>query len=191
MARLFLIRHGEPEAQWGGVHDDPGLSERGRQQAAEAGQTLAREGPLALRSSPMRRCRETMAPYLQLMGCSEAELDPRFGEVATPPGVGDRRVWLMENFPWRAGSAARDWRAMAPDLRSWRERVLSAAAAIGQDTAVFTHFIATNVIVGAAMERTQTIVFRPDYASISELDVRDGLIRVRRLGQEMAEGEVR
>lgn len=152
---------------------------------------LAREGPLTLRSSPMRRCRETMAPYLQLMGCSEAELDARFGEVATPAGVDDRRGWLMENFPWRAGAASRDWRAMAPELLSWRERMLSAAAAIEQDTAVFTHFIAANVVVGAAMERTQTIVFRPDYASITELEVRDGLIRVRRLGQEMAEGEVR
>jgi hypothetical protein len=113
------------------------------------------------------------------------------GVVGPAAGVGDRRGWLMEYFPWRAGAASRDWRAMAPELRSWRERVLSAAAAIAQDTAVFTHFIAANVVVGAAMDRTQTIIFRPDYASISELEVRDGLIRVRRLGQEMAEGEVR
>src|SRR5262245_7797648 len=140
MARLFLIRHGEPEAAWGGGDDDPGLSERGREQAAAAAEALAGEGMLALRTSPMRRCRETAAAYVQLMGLPDADLDPHFGEVATPADVGDRRAWLIENFPWRAGAAARDWNALAPELRAWRERVLSAAVAIGQDTAVFTHF---------------------------------------------------
>ena len=41
MARLFLIRHGKPEAAWGGDQVDPGLSERGRAQAARAAEALA------------------------------------------------------------------------------------------------------------------------------------------------------
>lgn len=97
----------------------------------------------------------------------------------------------MENFPWRAGRAPRSWEAVTPELRAWRGAVLDAASAIREDTAVFTHFIASNVIVGVAMQSPHTIAFRPDYASITELDARDGAIVLRRLGDEMSEGEVR
>jgi broad specificity phosphatase PhoE len=191
MARLFLIRHGEPEAAWGGDQDDPGLSEAGRAQAAAAAMALAKEGSLGVLSSPMRRCRETAAPYLERRRLFGLDLSPRFGEVETPAGVSNRPVWLMENFPWRAGAAVRAWTSVAPELRAWRDRVLGAARAIDRDTAVFTHFIAANVIVGAAKGSAYTVVFRPDYASITELEVRNGLISVRRLGEEMREGEVR
>jgi broad specificity phosphatase PhoE len=191
MARLFLIRHAEPEAAWGEGDADPGLSAAGRAQAAAAAAALAGEGALALLSSPMRRCQETAAPYLERRRLVSLDLSPRFGEVETPVGVADRRAWLMENFPWRTGAAVRAWTTLAPELRAWRDRVLGAARAIDRDTAVFTHFIAANVIVGDAKRSAYTIVFRPDYASITELEVRNGLISVRRLGQEMREGEVR
>ena len=191
MARLFLIRHGEPEAAWGGDQDDPGLSERGRAQADGAAEALSREGALAVLSSPMRRCLETAAPYLRRVGLDAPAIRPDFGEVATPAGTRDRRAWLMENFPWRPGAAARAWAAASPELRAWREGVLAAVGDIGADTAVFTHFIASNVIVGAAMQSPHTIAFRPHYASITELEVRDGLIVLRRLSEEMDQGEVR
>lgn len=191
MARLFLIRHGEPEAAWGGEQDDPGLSERGRAQAARAAEVLAGKGALAAISSPMRRCLETAAPYLVRAGLAAAGVRLDFGEVRTPPTTADRRAWLTENFPWRAGLAPRTWEAVTPELRAWRDAVLQAALAIREDTAVFTHFIASNVIVGAAMQSPHPIVFRPDYASITELEVRDGAIVLRRLGDEMSEGEVR
>jgi broad specificity phosphatase PhoE len=191
MARLLLIRHGEPEAAWGGDQDDPGLSAAGRAQAAAAAAALAGEGALLVLSSPARRCQETAAPYLERRRLPRADLSPRFGEVETPAGVADRRDWLMDNFPWRAGAAVRAWTSVAPELRAWRDRVLGAARAVDRDTAVFTHFIAANAIVGAAKGSAYTVVFRPDYASITELEVRNGLIRVVRLGEEMREGEVR
>lgn len=191
MARLFLIRHGEPEAAWGGGQDDPGLSDRGSAQAARAAAALGGKGALAAISSPMRRCLETAAPYLLRAGLAAAAVRSDFGEVATPPARADRRAWLVENFPWRAGFAPRGWEAVTPELHAWRDAVLKAASAIREDTAAFTHFIASNVIVGAAMQSPHTIVFRPDYASITELEVRDGAIVLRRLGDEMSEGEVR
>ena len=191
MARLFLIRHGEPETGWGGDQDDPGLSHVGKGQAAAAAAALAVRGALAVLSSPARRCQETAAPYLERRRLPRIDLSPRFGEVEAPAGVSDRRAWLMENFPWRAGAAVRAWSSVAQELRAWRDRVLGAARAVDRDTAVFTHFIATNAIVGAAKGSAYTVVFRPDYASITELEVRNGLIRVVRLGEEMGEGEVR
>jgi broad specificity phosphatase PhoE len=191
MARLLLIRHAEPEAAWGGEEDDPGLSDAGRAQAAAVAEALAAEGALAVLSSPKRRCQETAAPYLERRRLVRLDLSPRFGEVEAPAGVSDRRAWLMENFPWRPGAAVRPWKSVAPELRAWRDRVLGAARAIDRDTVVFTHFIAANAIVGAAKESAYTIVCRPNYASITELEVRNGLIRLVRLGEEMREGEVR
>ena len=190
MARLFLIRHAEPDAAWGGADDDPGLSEVGRAQAVAAAVALVGEGALTVLCSPMRRCQETAAPYLERRRLARLELSPRFGEVEVPAGITHRRTWLAENFPWRAGAAVRPWASVGPETRSWRDRVLGAARAVDRDTAVFTHFVAVNAIVGAAKGSAYTIVCRPDYASITELEVRNGQISVRRLGAEMREGDV-
>jgi broad specificity phosphatase PhoE len=137
----------------------------------------------------MRRCRETAAPYAALVG-GAAAIDARVGEVAAPAGVSDRRAWLLENFPWRGGPS-RNWTSLDPALCAWREDVLAAVRAITQETVVFTHFVAINVIVGAALAREETIVCRPDYASITELSASENDLRLVRSGAEMAAGEVR
>ena len=190
MTRLFLIRHGEPEAAWGGASDDPGLSAAGRAQAAEAANALASFGPLAIVSSPMRRCRETAAPFEVKLG-SNARLDPGVSEVVAPAGVGDRRAWLRENFPWDRGVPRRSWSEAAPALRGWRDSVVSSVLMLTQDTAVFSHFIAINALASAAMRSDDTIVCVPGYASITEFEVRDGALALVRLGESMVQGEVR
>jgi broad specificity phosphatase PhoE len=190
MARLFLIRHGEAAAAWGGADDDPGLSARGLEQAKTAAATLVGFGGLHLVASPMRRCRETAAAYEAAVG-QTARIEPRVSEVTTPAGVGDRRAWLAENFPWRDGAGARTWASVDPALHAWRDATIAAVSALQADCAVFSHFIAINAIVGAAMGRGETIVCRPDYASITELAVDEGALRLVRLGATMQDGEVR
>lgn len=189
MTRLFLIRHGEPEAAWGGAVDDPGLSEAGRRQAEGAAAALVAYGDLTIVSSPMRRCQETAAPYAERRS-TRPLIVPRVSEVATPAGVADRRAWLLQNFPWQGG-APRTWSDLAPELLAWRKEMLGCVTAFGKDTAVFSHFIAINVIVGAALARSETIVCRPNYASITELAVEDGALRLAQFGEEMRAGEVR
>jgi broad specificity phosphatase PhoE len=189
MARLFLIRHGEPEAAWGGAIDDPGLSEAGRKQAEAAAATLSALGELHIISSPMRRCLETAAPYALRRGRTPV-IEPRVSEIATPAGVADRRAWLLQNFPWQGGPA-RAWSDLAPELAAWREQMLGYVRALDKDSAVFTHFIAINVIAGAALKRNQTIACKPGYASITEIAVEGGALRLVRLGEEMRVGEVR
>ena len=189
MARLFLIRHGEPETGWGGADADPGLSDRGRAQAAAAAEALAGQRALAVLTSPLRRCRETAAPYLGATGV-QALVEPAVSEVPTPPEVSDRRAWLQQNFPWRGGPS-RNWSTLDPRLLAWRDSVLARIAAIAADTAVFTHFIAINVVAGAALASPHTIVCKPGFASITELEVGPGGLRLLRHGAEMREGEVR
>lgn len=191
MARLFLIRHGEPETAWGiGAKHDPGLSEAGRGQAASAARALAAFGPLVIVSSPMKRCRETAAPFEAQVGRA-ARVEPRVSEVMAPAGVTDRRAWLGENFPWEPHRAPRQWGSVDPGLRSWRDAVVSAVLELDQDTAVYSHFIAINAIAGVAMRSEDTIVCAPDYGSISELTVQNGALTLVRVGERMAKGEVR
>lgn len=190
MARLFFIRHGEPEAAWGGDDRDPGLSIVGRAQAQRATETLRDLGPLAVWTSPMRRCRETAAPYEAATG-THARIEDRVSEVATPPQIPDRRAWLLQHFPWRGDTAAPNWRELDPELRAWRARLLAAVRATETDTAVFSHFIAINAVVAAAIGADATIVCRPDYASVTEMEVAAGALKLVRQGAEMSAGELR
>jgi hypothetical protein len=132
---------------------------------------------------------ETAAPYAQLVGRAPSR-EPRVSEVAAPAGVADRRAWLLQNFPWRGGEA-RAWSDLDPALRAWRDQMLGFIRGLDRDCAVFTHFIAINVIVGAALARDETIVCRPGYASITEIALEGAALRVACLGDEMRVGEVR
>lgn len=190
MTRIFLIRHAEPLALWGGEDPDPGLSEAGRAQAAEAAAALAATGlALAIVSSPMRRCRETAAAFERLSG-GDAAIEPRISEVATPPQISDRRAWLAQNFALAPGLPPRLWQTLARDLQDWRAQALAAVRGVNQDTAMFTHFIAINAIVSALQGADATIVCRPDYASITELALDAGVFRVAALGKTMQAGAV-
>lgn len=189
MVRLFLIRHGEPQQAWGGSEADPGLGERGVAQAQKLAERLRTEGALSMLSSPMRRCRETAAPFAILTKVNVL-VEPSVSEVATPVGIADRRAWLQDNFPWRGANRARHWAALDPAVCAWRERLLAAVGAIDSDSAIFTHFVAINTVVGAALKRNETVVCKPDFASITELRLERGILHLRSLGAEMNAGEV-
>ncbi|MGQ0533213.1 MAG: histidine phosphatase family protein [Caulobacteraceae bacterium] len=190
MTRLFLIRHGEPEAAWGGSIDDPVLSETGRVQAEAAAVRLIEYGPLAVVSSPMRRCRETAAPF-EVRARSAARIDPRVSEVVAPAGVTDRRAWLRENFPWDQRAVRRQWNSLDASLCAWRDSVVAAMLELKQDTAVFSHFIAINALASVATRSAATIVCFPGYGSITEFEVSNGAIELVRLGASMVEDDVR
>lgn len=190
MARLFLIRHAQPAAAWGGADADPGLSELGRAQAVEAAEALMAEGPLRIVSSPMRRAVETAAPYAQRRG-DEPLIEPRVGEVVAPPSVSDRGAWLQDNFPWRDKTKPRSWSTLDPALHAWRETMLGWVRSVHEDTAAFSHFIAINVIAGAALGRDDTIVCRPGHASATLIEVNDGALRLVRFGEGMRVDDVR
>lgn len=189
MTRLFLIRHAEPETGWGEADPDPGLSERGHAQAAATARMLQGLGDLAVVSSPMRRCRETADAFLTLRG-GAALIEPRVSEVVAPAGVADRRAWLAQTFPWRDGVARRSWADVDPALRAWRDEVVACARSFERDCAVFSHFIAINALASAALGRDETIVARPDYASITEFVLDEDGLRLVKLGAEMNAGAV-
>lgn len=187
MARLYLIRHGKPAAVWGGDDDDPGLDETGQAQARAVRDWLmalpAQDRPTKVVSSPLRRCRETAEPTAQALGV-EVEIDPRVGEIPTPAALAadDRGPWLRKSF---AGT----WAAIEGDLDydAWRREI--AASLVGRgNTAVFSHFVATNAVVSELLDDPRVVVFRPDHTSVTVLESDGQALSLVEMGREATTG---
>ncbi|HVY85271.1 MAG TPA: histidine phosphatase family protein [Caulobacterales bacterium] len=183
MTRIFLIRHGEPTAPWHAA-DDPGLSALGAAQAEAAAAELARHAPGRIISSPLRRCRETAVPFATASGFAPL-IEPRVAEVPSPP-LADRQGWLRATFPGAVeGGAARGWDACGETILRWRRDIVAALCGLEDHTAVFTHFIAINAAVSAALGRDEAIVCRPAHASITELVCADGTLKLVSMGAQV------
>ena len=186
MLNLYLIRHAEPSATWGDDEADPGLSERGREQA-EAARDALLAMPEALRpmrvvSSPLRRCRETAQPYADALGV-EVEIDPRVGEVPTPASVPheERADWLRKAFAGKWADIVGD-----RDYTDWRREVAEAVAG-HRGAAVFSHYVAINAALSFAAGDERVHHARPDHASIHTFDaLTDGALTLVEAGREAA-----
>ncbi len=174
---IYLIRHGEPAGSWG-AHPNPGLTDLGARQAFEAAESLARLGAKSAIVSPLQRCRETAAPFEKLRE-THARIDPAVGEIITPPGIEDRAAWLKSVMAGR-------WTGLGPMFDDWRARVMRAVDKLPDETAVFSHFIAINVIVGLLSGDDRVVIFRPGHCSITKLARRDGKLAIAELGAEAA-----
>ncbi len=176
MARLYLIRHGEAAAAWG-QHDDPGLSPLGQKQAADAAYKLSALKPAQAITSPLMRCRETSAAFEMESGLV-ARVEPCVTEIPTPEGIGDRPAWLRQAM---AGA----WGAL-PGHAQWRRELIDGLVALQEDTAVFTHFVAINVALGAATNNDAVTIFRPANCSITVFDTDGARLKLVAQGDENA-----
>lgn len=173
---IYLIRHGEPAAGWG-AHPDPGLSDLGRKQAEAAARTLVDLGARRAVTSPLARCRQTCQPFERLVE-THGRIETRVGEVITPPDVEDRPAWLKQVM--QGG-----W-SEVEGFDAWRAGMLEAVRQCPDETAIFSHFVAINVLVGLLTGDDRVLIFRPGHASITRLENRGGVLRVVELGSEGA-----
>lgn len=161
---IYLIRHGEAAARWGS-HPDPGLSELGRDQAEAVAESLSELGIERIFSSPMARCQETGRAFAARSGL-DLVVEPKVTEIPTPGDVTDRVPWLQTLM-------AGNW-ADTPDLvQTWRRDLIDVVTAMPANTAVFSHFVAINAIVGHFEGSDSVTVFRPNYCSLTRLHVTD------------------
>jgi len=183
MSRVYLIRHARPSASWGGDDDDPGLDAVGKAQAEAAAKALLAlpesARPTRVISSPLRRCRETAAPFAAAIGAT-VEIDPAVGEIPTPKGLdpAERGPWLRKAFAGRWADIEGDL-----DYEAWRARVVAGAAS-HPGAAIFSHFVAINALVTALAGQPEVIAFRPDHCSISVFELADGALRLVERGPE-------
>jgi broad specificity phosphatase PhoE len=176
MARLVLVRHAEPDSSWG-EHPDPGLSTLGVRQAEEAARGLTGFGRGSIVTSPLLRARQTAAPLERQAGVG-ARVDARFGEIATPPGRSIPRV------DWLLGVLAGRWSDADASTQAWRAELLEAVRATTDTTIAFTHFVAVNVIVGAATGDDRVWSCSPAHASVTVVDVDGDDLTVITLGNQ-------
>jgi broad specificity phosphatase PhoE len=178
VTRLLLVRHGKAAAGWY-EHHDPGLDDTGRAQALAVGTVLASADPVPLVSSPLRRARETARSLEEAWGRDAAVL-PAVGEIPSP--IDD----LATRGEWLASVMRGGWADVDATLQEWRTTLIDALLGAPGDLVVFTHFVAINVAVGAALGDDRVVVFAPDNCSVTTLDVVDGRLVLVSLGDEAA-----
>ena len=177
MARIYMVRHGRAAAGFG-EDMDPGLDALGRQQADAAAERLVGLGPRLILSSPLRRTQETAAPLAKLWDRTPV-IEHAVAEIPSPKGMGleERVVWLRKTM---AGS----WRDVPPALAEWREACVAAIAAQPADAVVFSHYVAINVLMGAAVKDDRVVVFSPENCSVTVFDNAGGTLRLLEKGSE-------
>jgi broad specificity phosphatase PhoE len=160
MAKIYMVRHGRAEAGFG-ESMDPGLDALGHSQAEEVAERLAEFGPLPILSSPLRRTRETAAPLAKRWRY-EPVIEEAVAEIPSPKGM-----TLEERVAWLRKLMGGSWREASRDLAEWRENCIAIVAAIPHDAVIFSHYVAINVIAGAALGDDRVVVFSPENCSVT------------------------
>lgn len=176
MARMVLVRHAEPDASWG-EHPDPGLSLTGAAQAETTVGRLAEFNGASVVTSPLRRARDTAALLEAHRGVT-AGVEPHLGEIVTPSGLtGPRPEWLRAVLGGH-------WADVDSDVHRWRAELLETVRATTGTLIAFTHFVAINVVVGAATGDDRVWVCSPGHASITVINIDGRDLTVASLGDQ-------
>ena len=165
ISRVHLVRHGRASAGWD-TDLDPGLDEVGRSQAEETARRLAVLEPVAIVSSPLRRCQETAAFLGDLWRGVPIQIEPRVAEIPSPSGLA-----MHERVPWLRMAMAGSWTDLGQEYQDFRRTVVDYVAGLAAGTVVFSHFIAINVVIGACLGDDRVVIDSLDNASVTVVDV--------------------
>ena len=177
MAIVQLVRHGKAAAGFG-AHPDPGLDDQGRNQAQAVAAMLDHQHTdhLKLLSSPLARAYET-GEYLAELWQAPIGIEARVAEIPSPTtDLKARAQWLSE-------AMAGNWSALDKSVQQWRRDLASFLLSCDSDCIIFSHYVAINAAVGAAMEDDRMRIFGPDNCSVTTLDNAGTSLRVVELGR--------
>jgi len=176
MARLYLVRHGEPAGTWADSHD-PGLTELGRQQAQVVADRLRLVHPKQIVTSPLRRAVETAMPLSFALSMQPLVVQ-QVAEIPTPA-----HMTLAHRGEWLRTIMARTWSQTDPELRRWRDAIVDGLTRLQVDTAIYSHFVAINVALGASIGDDRVTCFMPAHASVTVLETNGRAVSLVELGQ--------
>ncbi|MEX0782065.1 MAG: histidine phosphatase family protein [Dehalococcoidia bacterium] len=177
---IYLIRHGRASA---GVGDlDPGLDDVGRQQALGVADAFPERPIGRLVVSPMRRCRETVAPLAAALEL-EPEVRDEISEVFDPAMAADQRRTMIGPFMQGA------WSTQPEELLAWRRRCLDAvldlalhASAASRDLVIVSHYIAICAVIGEATDDDRVVPVPIANASITSFELVHGSLQLLAAG---------
>jgi len=159
MARIYMVRHGKASASWAEAAD-PGLDDVGRAEAEGTAAVLSKLAPMMILSSPLARARETAQP-LELAWSLHARIEPGVAEVPSPD------IALEGRGAWLRALMTGTWSGADEMRHKWRDGVVATLVRQPRDCAIFSHFVAINVGIGAAMGDDRATIFQPANGSIT------------------------
>jgi probable phosphoglycerate mutase len=175
---LLLIRHAEPMRVVAGEvagPADPGLTERGAEQARRLADWLEHEQIDAIVASPLRRARETAAPLAATFGLDPVVID----DISEYDAHSDEYIPIEElralkDDRWQATVEGRWADVGGVDPAAFQARVVPAIDAIiadhpGQKVAAFSHGGVVNVYLAHVLDTARLLWFHPEYTSISRV----------------------
>ena len=191
---IVLVRHALPvriDATPDGGPADPGLAQRGLEQAGRVAEALRDDKVDALYTSPSRRALETMVPLAAALALDPV-LEPGIAEF----DAADSSYVPVEEL--RASDDPRWHRLVAGDLYSvgvdpiaFRARVVDAVERIaalhpGGRAVLVTHSGSINAYAGHVLGVERAIWFAPAYCSISRIAIsrtgRTGIVSLNETG---------
>jgi broad specificity phosphatase PhoE len=98
---------------------------------------------------------------------------------------------LEDRADWIRTLMRASWPGSDTALLSWREALVAALLAQTQDTVIFSHFVAINVAMGAALGDDRIRLFSPDNCSVTVFDAADGTLQLVEKGRESSVTKIR
>ena len=177
MARVYLIRHGEPSPEGA----DPGLTARGHEQADAVGADLDRlvPGDAVIVASPLARAHQTAQPLARRREAAITTVHAVRELPSSTLSLPERRIWLREAL---RGTFA----DLGDEQRRWRDEIVGYLAGRTTDTVVFSHAVVINAVLGHIAGDDRVLAFVPAHTSVTVLDVDAGAIDLVERGDGQA-----
>ncbi|MFT7687310.1 MAG: broad specificity phosphatase PhoE [Candidatus Azotimanducaceae bacterium] len=176
MALIYLVRHGKAAASF--TDDiDPGLDKLGNSQAELVCESLLKNMPLDILSSPLLRAQETAAPFARKTGL-DVNIENRVSEIPSPD------LSLQERGAWLGSVMEGLWSEQSDSLKTWRGDLAKCLLSIKSDTVIFSHFVAINAAVSLAENADQVLMFRPDNCSVTIIETDGHSLQLIQRGQD-------
>ena len=197
---IYLIRHGEtpltPARRFSGSGgSNPGLTEKGREQARAVGAVLASRNPEVLLVSPMQRTRDTAEEISKLLNLQpvfdEDWIEASFGhwDGLTPDEVDEKypdevKAWVSD--PWFGQGGGEPYAAVAERAGIALNKV--AAEFPGKTVAIVTHNVVVKGAVCVALQTPVESIYHVDIAPCSITTIKiwpsDGLIALMSMSEK-------
>ena len=176
-SHIILVRHGEASAGWA-THPDPGLSKKGQLQAKITGDDLIDKiSCYQLCSSPKKRALETME-IINHENRYPVEVNSHFIEIPSNNiDKNKKNDWLGSIFTCPIGE-------LPNSVKKWRNNLVNWLKNAEGNYIVTTHFMVINTLVSYIIDNNAISYFHPDYASRTEIFIKNGKLVQLILGDD-------
>ena len=92
---------------------------------------------------------------------------------------------MGERTEWLRAAMSGTWAALGPRYTDFRDGLVAYVRSIALDAVVFSHFIAINAVIGAALGDDRLVIRSLDNCSVTVVDVGDdGVLTIVEDGRE-------